>query len=340
MLNSKSTVSIIIPTYNSAQYIIRAIESVLNQTYKDFEIIVVDDGSIDNTKEIMNRLCHKDRRIKYFYQNNSGKPSIAKNSGIELASGKYISFLDADDTISKYKLQRMTKILDENRNINFVFADCRLLTENGEILAESRLKYINNNILNEIHKDDIDICNSFKIYKNNSIFNLLAKGSFIHGNSVLLRKSFIKNIGLFDTSLKVAEDWEFFIRASKGQKVAFIDAVLSNYYKMPNSVTRSYRRYYLDSLRMIKTKKQEEEKNITFVNNSNEKISNLYYEFASNCYYDNKIIRARLLYCTAIKYNYKILNRGFNQIYKAFLPKKIIKLMKDCKNKLVQCLNK
>lgn len=331
MLNTNFNVSVIIPTYNSVQYICRAIESVLNQTYKDFEIIVVDDGSTDNTKGIMSKVFLEDKRVKYFYQNNSGKPSIAKNRGIKLASGKYISFLDADDTINKHKLGKMVRILDENENINFVFADCRLLAKNGKVLAISRLKYVNNNILSEIHESDIDICNNFKVYKNDSIFNLLAKGSFIHGNSVLIRKSCIENVGLFDTSLKVAEDWEFFIRASKGQNIAFIDEVLSDYYKMPNSVTKNYRRYYLDSLEMIKIKKQEEKKNLIFVNNSTKKISDLYYGFASNCYYDNKIMRARLLYCAAIKYDHKILFKRFTQIYKAFLPKKIIKFIRGYK---------
>jgi len=81
-------VSVIIPTYNCARYIPEAIESVLNQTYKDFEIIVVDDGSTDNTKEVLNRYIIENL-IKYIYQNNQG-PGAARNTGIKAAKGEYV----------------------------------------------------------------------------------------------------------------------------------------------------------------------------------------------------------------------------------------------------------
>ena len=92
-MNSLPKISVIICTYNHAQYIKKAIDSVLNQTYQDFEIIVVDDGSTDNTKNIVN---HFGNSIKYIYQDNKGLAS-ARNTGIHASKGEFVTFLDAED---------------------------------------------------------------------------------------------------------------------------------------------------------------------------------------------------------------------------------------------------
>src|SRR4030065_2324353 len=92
-----SQVSVIIPTYNRANFLKKAIKSVLHQTFKDFELIVVDDGSSDNTKEIVSRFIKDGAKIKYIYQKNSGGTSNPRNVGIAHASGYYLAFLDSDD---------------------------------------------------------------------------------------------------------------------------------------------------------------------------------------------------------------------------------------------------
>ena len=97
--NSKnqSKVSVIIPTYNRAYLISRAINSVLNQTYQDFEIIIVDDGSTDNTEEVIKEFQEKDERIKYIRHKNNKGEAAARNTGIKAAKNEYISFQDSDD---------------------------------------------------------------------------------------------------------------------------------------------------------------------------------------------------------------------------------------------------
>ena len=103
------TVSVIIPTYNRAHLVGRAIKSVLNQTYRDFEIIVVDDGSTDNTKDIIKEFQKKDKRIKYIpYEKNKGG-SAARNTGIKAAKGEYIAFLDSDDEWA-YEIRKADKL--------------------------------------------------------------------------------------------------------------------------------------------------------------------------------------------------------------------------------------
>lgn len=107
MLNEKPTVSVILPTYNRAHLVGRAIQSVLDQMYQDFEIIVVDDGSGDNTEEIINGFT--DTRIRYVkHQKNKGG-SAARNTGIKLAKGKYIAFQDSDDEWLPDKLEKQMK---------------------------------------------------------------------------------------------------------------------------------------------------------------------------------------------------------------------------------------
>ena len=98
----KPKVSVVIPTYNSSQFIVETLESVFAQTYKDYEIIVVDDGSTDNTKEVLQPYTS---RIKYIYKENGG-PASARNVGIKSAQGEYIAFLDSDDRWLPEKLEK------------------------------------------------------------------------------------------------------------------------------------------------------------------------------------------------------------------------------------------
>jgi len=96
-MNKNPKVSVIIPTYNRAHLIGRAIQSVLNQTYQDFELIVVDDGSTDNTNEVIKEFSQKDKRILYIKHDKNKGGSAARNTGIKAARGEYIAFQDSDD---------------------------------------------------------------------------------------------------------------------------------------------------------------------------------------------------------------------------------------------------
>lgn len=123
-------VSVIITVYNGEKYIKQAIESVLSQTYKDIELIVIDDGSIDTTKEV---ICNYPN-IKYAYQDNRGE-GAARNYGVSLANGEYIAFLDADDLYKKDKIQKQINVLESNPGIDVVYCDLEVVDEN--------LSYIN-----------------------------------------------------------------------------------------------------------------------------------------------------------------------------------------------------
>ena len=111
-------VSVVIPTYNRSDYILEAVESILTQTYRDFEIIIVDDGSTDDTRDVLAGQIEAGT-IRYIYQENRSK-SAARNHGIRLAKGEYIAFLDSDDLFTPTKLAKQVAFLDEHPDIGFV----------------------------------------------------------------------------------------------------------------------------------------------------------------------------------------------------------------------------
>ena len=125
--NLSPKVSVIIPTYNRNKLVLDAIDSVLEQTFQNFEIIIVDDGSTDNTKTHIDSYQKKDTRIKYIFQENQGV-SIARNTGLEAAQGEYIAFLDSDDRFLIDKLERQVFILENHHDIGLIYS--KILVEN------------------------------------------------------------------------------------------------------------------------------------------------------------------------------------------------------------------
>ncbi|MFC1771196.1 glycosyltransferase family 2 protein [Candidatus Margulisiibacteriota bacterium] len=172
-------VSVIIPVYNGKDCIQRAIKSVLAQTYKHFEIIVIDDGSIDNTSDQVKIFPE----VKLIQQKNLGA-SKARNVGIELAQGKYIAFLDADDEWLPYKLDIQTIYLDDHPDIGFILAYQKILLEKN-INKPGWLK-------NE-HLDKPQI-------------------GYLPG-TMIVRKEIFRKVGLFNTNFSCSDDSEWFFRA-------------------------------------------------------------------------------------------------------------------------------
>lgn len=130
-------ISVLMTVYNEEIYVEKAIESVLNQTFKDFEFIIIDDGSIDNTKKVINSF--KDERIKYYYAGkNKGYTNLEKaaNFGLKKCRGKYIARIDADDICYPNRLKTQYKYLERNRNIFMVGGACDIIDEKGRIIGE------------------------------------------------------------------------------------------------------------------------------------------------------------------------------------------------------------
>ncbi|MDI6792170.1 MAG: glycosyltransferase family 2 protein [bacterium] len=199
-------VSVIIPTYNYASFIAEAVESVLDQTFKDLEIIVVDDGSTDTTRDILKRF---EGKITYLYQENQGAPA-ARNKGIKAAQGKYIGLLDADDFWMPEKLEIQVPILDQEPEVGLVYAN----VYNINLLQ-------GNQFLGRVSKKGL----------RGEPFHELLKGNFIPSPSVLVRRACFEKVGLFDENLGrlAAQDWDMWLRIARVYKVAYVDRPLANY---------------------------------------------------------------------------------------------------------------
>lgn len=209
-----TTVSIIIPAYNSARFLPEAIESVLAQTYKDYEIIVVDDGSTDNTKEVLKPYLDK---IKYVYQENRGAAS-ARNTGIKHSQGEYIAFLDADDVWLPEKLHIQADYLDNNQEIAMVYSQSLWMSEDGRLLTGKKSRH-------RIPSGDV--------------FNILFFKNFIFTPTVMVRKRILGTVGLFNESFVSTEDRDLWLRIAREFKVFGISKYLCKTRQTPGSLIRS-----------------------------------------------------------------------------------------------------
>lgn len=197
-------VSVIIPAYNAASYTIEAIESVLNQTFKDFEIIVVDDGSTDNTKKLLQPYidCCK---IDYIYKENGGASS-ARNMGIKASKGQYIACLDCDDLWMPDKLKICMEFLDKNPEVGLVYTRAFFIDVHGNIVRISG-----------------GCCYS------GMVFEKLIGNNFIINSTPIVKKECFAKVGLFDESIFYPADWDMWLRISEHYPVAYIDTILTKY---------------------------------------------------------------------------------------------------------------
>ncbi|GAH74960.1 unnamed protein product, partial [marine sediment metagenome] len=171
-VKNKPTVSVIIPTYNRAYLIGRAIQSVLNQTYQDFEIIVVDDGSTDDTEEIVRSF--KDKRIGYVRHEKNKGAAAARNTGIKAAKSEYIAFQDSDDEWLPEKLEKQMKVFENAPpEVGVVYTDFLRIKGNKKI----------------------HIPFSWVTQKEGNIHKELLKGNFVTTQSVVIRKKCFKKSG-------------------------------------------------------------------------------------------------------------------------------------------------
>lgn len=140
-MSENTTVSVIIPTFNRSGFLRMAIQSVARQTYQDWECIIVDDGSTDNTREIVDGLARQDGRMKYFFKENGGQGS-ARNLGLEKARGEFIAFLDSDDEWLPEKLERQITLLLKNPKFDFCYTADIILDEKTGRRAVKRWNHV------------------------------------------------------------------------------------------------------------------------------------------------------------------------------------------------------
>lgn len=252
-----SQISVIIPSYNSEKTIKETIESVLNQTFSDLELIVINDGSKDSTLEIISNF--KDSRIKIFSFENSGG-NISRNRGLKYAVGKFVSFLDADDIWTADKLASQLQALQENLGAKVAYSWTDYIDENGEILLSGTHITVNGNV-----------------YEKLLLSNFLENGS----NPLIYREDLIE-LGGFDESLNAAQDWDMWLRLACKFDFICVPSVQILYRISANSVSSNLVRQEKSSLQVLKRAYKERRSlrdatSLSTVKNSwNLSLANLY----------------------------------------------------------------
>ncbi len=212
-------VSVIIPTYNRAHVICEALDSVLAQTYEDFEVIIVDDGSTDDTAEKIEPYL-SDGRVRYVKQENAGV-SAARNFGVSLATAKVISFIDSDDLWKPEKLEREVSFFKKHRDVKVVFSD--LEAQRGDVFIPSFMR--ETPFFSKMIKD-LSYGEAIVVSQRN-MFLILLKEVPVKPTAFSIYKGLFKNTGGFDPSYVSGEDWEFFLRLSKSEKFGYINQPLA-----------------------------------------------------------------------------------------------------------------
>lgn len=223
-------VSIIIPTYNSEKYISETISSILEQSYKNFELIVINDGSTDNTKDIIDIFCKQDDRITLINKNNSGV-SDSRNKGLEQSIGEYISFVDSDDIWLKNNLELKIKALNSNK-VDGVYSFCEIIDEKSKktgIIKKGDALFTLENML---HWD----------------------GNYITiPSGLIFRKSAIQSINGFNIRLSNNADQDLLIRLlAKNHKIGLINEVTWLYRKHSNNMSSNIPLMEKDTLAVYK----------------------------------------------------------------------------------------
>lgn len=224
-----ANITVIIPNFNKADYIAECIQSVKIQTEQDFKCIIVDDGSTDNSSEIIAHEVNNDLRFTVIYQPNHGL-SYSRNIGIKEAETEFVLPLDSDDMIEKTYLERAEKLFSEHPEVTLYYGRWLFFGYNADKM---------NTLYKDLH---------YSSYAN------LLKSNSIHC-SCIYRKHDAIECGLFDTTMHGYEDWEFLIRLLHGEKLVAWDPRVSLFYRqLPKSRSTDDHAKYLNYVKLIQEK--------------------------------------------------------------------------------------
>ena len=228
-------VSIIIPTYNREKTIVKSVQSVLNQTYTEIEVIVVDDGSIDGTKSVISSI--KDERLRYIEISSNKGAGAARNVGVGMAIGKYIAFHDSDDYWLTDKLSMQMKVIREYPEYGLVYS--------------AYLMHLQYGIDHIVPPMD----GSLKLEGN--IFDSLLVRNTIGAPTIVLTKEVFEEVGGFDESMRSLEDWDFALKVAKRYPIGFVNRVLLEVTCSDGGISSNQANYYKNRCYLLGKYKNE-----------------------------------------------------------------------------------
>lgn len=215
-------ISVVIPTHNRCDLVGRSIDSVLHQTYNDIEVIVVSDGSTDDTDVVVSKYENSDHRVKYVSYTPAKGGNYARNLGISHSTGEYVAFLDDDDTWFPEKLEKQLKVMEENPLVGLVYTGCHVIYVNEKVEYRS-IPQKSGDLLHDLLLDNV-------------------VGST---STVLVRKTIFEQSGVFDEKLGALQDYDLWIRIAKYAQIGVVSEELINYFnyrggKQVSALTSKY----------------------------------------------------------------------------------------------------
>lgn len=298
---SQALVSVVIPTYNRAGLIAQSIQSALAQTYRNLEIIVVDDGSTDNTKEVVAAFGPA---VQYFYKTNSG-PAGTRNVGIQKARGEFVAFLDSDDLWEPDKIEKQLRCFQENPRAAMVSSNFRLIDGHGRAIKDpgSEPGYQPSDF---IIKDMLRVRFPF------------ATPAF------LIRKAIFEKIGVFNEKLRISEDLDLLIRIGVNYQVGYVDEVLVSVRMHDNHLMRETPRYqvWLNSVKVYRSREKEISR---VVERPGRFFANFYALAGNSALLSGKRLKAFELYVQAVMLQ-PLAPKVYKDCVRCFLPMSYLKM--------------
>ncbi|MGN9039730.1 glycosyltransferase [Collinsella bouchesdurhonensis] len=203
------TISIVLPTYNGSDFLSESIQSVINQSYKKWELIIIDDCSTDDTPHIAQKYAAEDSRIRYYKNTHNMKLPASLNRGFELAEGKYHTWTSDDNRYKPEALSKMLEAIESNNDLGLVYGDCIQINEKGE--ATGMLSGVRSPLF-------LYCCN-------------VIQACFLYKGSIF------KEIGGYSTDLFLVEDYDFWLRIARSYKIKHINRPLYEYRVHGKSLT-------------------------------------------------------------------------------------------------------
>jgi glycosyltransferase involved in cell wall biosynthesis len=228
-----SLVSVIIPTYRRAAFLQRAIQSVLHQTHRDLELIVVENGQSDDGKAVVSRLQQRDHRLRYLYQPRPD-PTAARNLGIDAARGRYIAFLDNDDEWLPSKLQRQVAVLERDPAVALVACWGWWVTidDTGQAIDHTPLQV----------KGPL------------SYHTLVTQGNvFSSLSSVMIRRDCLRHVGGLNARYAIASDYDLFLRLARRYRLSCVEEPLFRYSRHPGNLSKDLPRTWGDVIQILRS---------------------------------------------------------------------------------------
>lgn len=235
-------ISVIIPTYNREKTILRSVESVLNQTYQNLEVLIVDDGSTDGTVELVAGI--QDDRVQCIVLEENGGAANARNVGAEYATGEWIAFQDSDDCWRPEKLAKQLGYAERRPKYDLIYCGCKVYEKDGSWLMAPMQPWP-------------------PIMEGEMLKTLLQRNVISMPTVLVKREQFLQSGG-FDVSYKALEDWEYMIRFSKEHKIGFVPETLVDVYMQEGGISSNVGNYYESRCKLLAQYRTDMEETGTF----------------------------------------------------------------------------